>query len=261
MMGSTILTSTFLLLGIFYGSAFVITNEIEKYENKLRIINGDFTTIDQYPIDVAFLIANNIWGAGVIVGKTWVLTTAFNCLWIDPSYISIRAGSSNWTSQGSVILAEKCIIHPDYVPGTWANNIALVKLKSNIKFNNKSTKKGYYGPKTTLKIFNVTYPVSGWGVRSSNYTKEQNIQTIDQTILSDEDCSKFYNLTAAVGSFCASNANGGPCVFDFGAPLSRKLTVVGLYQGSVDCTQPETYPALYVDVFFYKDWIKETISK
>lgn len=86
------------------------------------------------------------------------------CSRVDPSYISVRAQSSFWDKAGIVVPAQTCFMHPEYT-GTWANNIALVKLNGVIKFTNAS-RVGYYNIKN-LKVVNATYDVSGWGVRSS----------------------------------------------------------------------------------------------
>lgn len=54
--------------------------------------------------------------------------------------------------------------------------------------------------------------------------------------------------------------------FDFGAPLvtyaasMANQRVFGLYLGSTNCSEPATYPALYVDVFQFKSWISTTMA-
>ncbi|XP_046664939.1 trypsin-like [Homalodisca vitripennis] len=249
-----ILTTTFILsLGAVLGKP------LDSHKDNLDIINGNFTTIKKHPINVAFLIENNLWGAGVILNKNWILTTAFNCYWVDTTFISIRVGSTNWTQGGTVFQAEKCILHPQY-KGAWDYNIALLKISGSIPLSKKNkVAKAAKLPKSSIDSYNnETFQVSGWGVGSSSYQMETQLQTADQTIWSNVSCNTVYNMSST--SFCAFNANGGPCVFDFGAPLNKNKQVLGIYQGSQNCTNPKLYPALYTDVYQFNSWIKTTIQ-
>uniref|UniRef100_A0A1B6G4G4 Peptidase S1 domain-containing protein n=1 Tax=Cuerna arida TaxID=1464854 RepID=A0A1B6G4G4_9HEMI len=249
-----ILSTTFILsLGAVLGKP------LDSQKGNLDIINGNYTTINKHPINVAFLIENSLWGAGVILNKNWILTTAFNCFWVDPSFISIRVGSTNWTQGGMVFQTEQCILHPQY-KGTWDYNIALLKIKGSIPFSkrNKNVKAANLPKKSIDSYNNQTFQVSGWGVRSSSYKIETQLQTADQTVWSNVSCNTVYNMSST--SFCAYNANGGPCVFDFGAPLNKNKQVLGIYQGSQNCTNPKVYPALYTDVYQFDSWIKTTIA-
>lgn len=72
--------------------------------------------------------------AGTIIGSRWVITST-HCL-LDISWWSTayHIGSNNPESDGYTKEIKNCIIHKDYDENTYANDVAVIELKSEIEW-------------------------------------------------------------------------------------------------------------------------------
>lgn len=85
---------------------------------------------------------------------------------LEPSFITLRVGSTSWTEGGQRVHVSKCHIHENYT-GSWDYNIALLKLKTPITINNTTTKQiKSLANNPASKSVGKALTVSGWGVRS-----------------------------------------------------------------------------------------------
>ncbi|XP_055991578.1 blarina toxin-like [Sorex fumeus] len=106
---------------------------------------------------------------------------------------------------------------------------------------------------------------SGWGSINPNYAnfiRPVKLQCVDLTLLSNDVCSHVHMYKITEFMLCAGHMEGGKdsCKGDSGGPLICDGVFQGVASwGSTPCAQPNT-PGVYVKVFSYINWIRETIA-
>ena len=134
------------------------------------------------------------------------------------------------------------------------NDIAIITLKQDIRFDSTkypaciATSEPSAGSKVT---------VSGWGATSYNGGGSQVLKKIDTTIVSRNECSRRYSLTANM--ICAAEPGKDSCQGDSGGPLVQNVggrkTFAGVVSFGHKCAEPN-YPGVYTNVAKYNSWIK-----
>lgn len=134
------------MLKILFFVWFVASVKMEFVEEKkLTVVNGKYATTLDYPWTAAINIGLKYFYpyahstcAGAIVSKTWVLTAA-HCMQDEHlptfGYFFIRVGSDESTRWGDTIYIKRIIIHPEYNNTSEDNDIALIELNEELKFN------------------------------------------------------------------------------------------------------------------------------
>ncbi|KAI5740832.1 hypothetical protein M8J76_007694 [Diaphorina citri] len=262
---------------------------ITQYECGRRIVeNPNFTEVSgrntyfgEFPWMLAlFYYKRNMeyFKCGASLISPNIALTAAHCVQYDVTY-SVAAGE--WFINGIVEeeLEEEqrrdvldVRIHPNYSTETLENNIALLKLSSNIDFDD------YIHP-ICLADWNVTYDsencvITGWGRDSADdksynqYLRQVGLNLLPrdkcQNILRQSSLGQYYEIMH--GYICAWNGSSeiNSCKGDGGGPLvcpsKEDPTIffqVGIAAWSVVCT-PDM-PGLYTNIEYYRDWIDETV--
>ena len=96
-----------------------------------RVVGGEKTDIRQHPWQVALQFRGNFSCGGSIIGQGWVLTAA-HCFKFSARGGDWRAkaGATNHATSGVWAEVERVIVHQNFNPVTYENDIALIKLKS-----------------------------------------------------------------------------------------------------------------------------------
>ncbi|VDD75247.1 unnamed protein product [Mesocestoides corti] len=168
---------------------------------------------------------------------------------------------------------EKFVLHPHYVEGYLENDIALLKLKEHVQVHRMNTLDviklpdpklvGEMWPKTGQECTAI-----GWGCACAHCPPEMYMKTIKMPIIDPRKCKAMYkapiNLTVAK-EFCSGffNRNSGICPGDSGGPLVCDFNGNQLLAGVVSAThakKPESFPAVFTRVTYFRDWILETIK-
>lgn len=230
---------------------------------------GQKTHIQNYPFLAAILARTYHYGSGVILNKYWILTTSYAPSGEKPSEVLIRTGSDSAVDKGQTRWASKIIIHPQRKK--WANDIALIKLKTPLKYS-KSVKEVKFATSEPDKGSKAEIPGFGYANDTSSYDKQKNdipytrdgrlrVATVD--FFRYERCNQFYDHTKygqdfTNTSFCTHASEYGPRCYDYGSPLLVEGKMVGLFSGTPDC-KSSFFPAVYTNVIPFKQWIDETI--
>jgi len=224
----------------------------------------------------AYFMANGYMCGGTIINKRYVIS-AMHCLF-DMSgnkhpvaQTSVMVGEHNIcdgvNEGGQNIKIEKFIERSDYSTSSLANDIVILKLKSDIKFSDKV--KPACVPKDNSKDFaNLDAIVSGWG-GTVGYAAGQG-QSIQQKtscplksttlkIMSPSTpICKQATSNDAKTKLCAFNKGTDSCQGDSGGPLvvkeNGKYVLVGVVSYGSGCAS--TTPGVYARVSNYLDWIK-----
>lgn len=129
-----------MLLKILY---FALFSYVVGKQASRRVIGGARESITDSPYQVALLKKDKLKCGGALIRPNWVLTAA-HCLvtgshrTVKLSKLKIRFGSEKYSSGGDVRTIKRIIAHPRYNDSPANNDIALMELNSEIKFNNKT---------------------------------------------------------------------------------------------------------------------------
>ncbi|XP_046675145.1 trypsin-3-like [Homalodisca vitripennis] len=203
---------------------------------------------------VSILVKTVFVGAGVILNSNRILTTGFNVNWVQQGDLSFRVGSTKCEKGGQLFTADKVLTNVNYT-GTWVYDIPVVKLNKPIKFGKhvKPIKLGTKSLKPTTKV-----AIAGWGPASQSEFMSPTLLAAKVTVYDWNKCEETYSSELTQRLMCTYDTNVGPCASDFGDPLVYKNAVYGLYAGGYDCL---SYPAVYVNVPIFVDWVKNTIKE
>uniref|UniRef100_A0A671PWC5 trypsin n=1 Tax=Sinocyclocheilus anshuiensis TaxID=1608454 RepID=A0A671PWC5_9TELE len=231
-----------------------------------RLVGGEEALPTQIQWQVAIQDEGSIHCGGAYLGGCWVLTAA-HC--VRPKPKSFRIKFSLWMkhrkqSTTDSIPVKNIIIHHEYNPQTYANDIALVQLEelnlSDKCMQDNPAVRAVCVPWSTQQFQpNDTCTISGWG-RDREGISAAILKWANVTIISD--CQNFYKDRFLPGMECAGDLEGkvDSCQGDSGGPLvctdkSGLSYVWGIVSWGDKCGEPN-HPGVYTKVAHYFDWIR-----
>ncbi|KAL5285943.1 hypothetical protein ACFFRR_007557 [Megaselia abdita] len=204
---------------------------------------------------------------GVLIDPFYVLTAA-HCTSIDgePPNI-IRIGGRNLLERNTIdINPDKIIIHPDYDPNVAYHDIALIKLKSRVRFLPACL--WTHSTPTTQKLVALGYGHTTFAGENSNILQKVNI-----TLFDNAECQKVYSGQQSTpngitrNQICAGDFIGmrDTCQGDSGGPLLAMVKignleipqVIGITSLGSVCAGG--VPSIYTRVSDYVDWIESSM--
>lgn len=184
---------------------------------------------------------------GSLIKANWAVT-ARHC----PTPSSVRVGSVNRTSGGSVVSVTGAVNHPSI-------DVKLLRLGSSVSFAPAPipTTSGPVGTATRIIGWGQTCPTRGCGSAPIGATE------LDTSILADGRCLGINGP----GEICTNNTNGnaGACYGDSGGPQVRRVggawVLIGATSrsgnGSSVCA---TGPSIYGDLPSIRSWINTQVG-
>merc|ERR1719500_2737637 len=176
---------------------------------------------------------------------------------------NIRQDIENQKVQG--IQVERVIKRPDYDTTSINNDIALLRLASDVQFNNNVIP-ACLPTDSSQQYTNWEAVVSGWGTTSEGGSTSAVLKETTQTILSSTDpvCVRGSQDSPVPSSkMCGYKAGTDSCQGDSGGPLVVKedgrWTVVGVVSYGLGCARTG-YAGVYARVTNYLDWINTNIA-
>ncbi|XP_043093677.1 ovochymase-1 isoform X2 [Puntigrus tetrazona] len=158
-------------------------------------------------------------------------------------------------------LVEKIISHKEYNQKTNENDIALVKLRSPLLFNNCVRPVGILNLDLSPR---ETCTVTGWGAIRENGPRASTLQEVNVTILAVETCNKYYKGKVYKNMLCTGADAGGKdaCQGDSGGPLScftgERYKLAGVVSWGVGCGRAQK-PGIYTNLYNYRQWIESSM--
>ncbi|CAK1548132.1 unnamed protein product [Leptosia nina] len=249
------------------------TRDPQESDSESRIIGGENAADGEFPHQVSLRIrnGNNVWQhfcGGSIISERWVLTAA-HCTQPFKQYMNrmrVVAGTNKLNSGGDQYEFEKITEHEKYNKPQITYDIAVIKVKKDIKFGEKVGKISLASSDTPGGVELVT---SGWGYTSNdryNRKAPNDLQKLTVKSLSVSECQQDKNLgvykrTNPISDrqICTFKKDGqGICQGDSGGPLVYKGEVVGITSWNIPCGRGR--PDVFTRVFSYLDWIKKNTS-
>jgi len=248
------------------------------------IVGGEASELGEFPHQAAVgykgrTSRNILWNCGgTLISERFVLTAAHcvNTSFGDP--VVVRLGEYNIERDNDGADPEdfgvqRVIVHPNYLKAFKYNDIALLRLNRDVRFNK------FIRPACLPTDNNIRgRPIAtGWGRTDFVGRQSEILMKVALNVIDNRQCNTYYNSNGpAAASFasgivdtmlCAGYVEGGrdTCLGDSGGPLTTTKKenpcihyVVGITSFGKICAAPKS-PGVYTRVIKYLNWIEKTI--
>ncbi|KAH8365820.1 hypothetical protein KR093_004832 [Drosophila rubida] len=233
-----------------------------------RIINGFNAVPKQFPYQVYLEVRENCkfqpYCGGVIISNRTILTAA-HC--VPKSLILFGAlDRSNELEKGQqrlIATSKFVVVHPEYDTEQLLNDIALIRLPTEIRFDE------YIQPAKLPDLDqlydNENAVTSGWGLTNREQPPPTQLLYLNVTVFAYDDCRpivhKHYPGRFVPASWiCLKPSQSTPCYGDSGGPLAIRNddgtnTLIGLTSFGMNCSL--NTPVMYTRVSSFLQWIKQ----
>lgn len=211
-------------------------------------------------------------GGGSLISERYVLTAAHV---LKPktslaTYVFVRVNATYIWDVPSVEPKE-LILHPRYNASTVQNDIALVKLRHPVRYN--EFMKPVCLPKHRLRLNNKLAAFAGWGAITDVREPTSWLHFVRLKILPFRFCPRFENTFTHKDYFteadilCTESRGKNTCGGDSGGPLvvwnkrRHRFVEVGIlsFRNALSCVN-STEPSVFTRVSTYVPWIRRMIA-
>jgi len=238
-------------------------NTIHAGELERMIVNGTEAAEGRYPYQT-IIFPENAAGdtdmcGGTLIAPNWVLSAA-HCFQSKIPIVYIGMNNIDTYDNFEFIDTIRVIKHPDYVEGSFDNDVMLIELKSNAI---KSPVKLYDGTSDLSPGADVT--VMGFGANSFDFISfSTTLLEVELDIYDYNECAKVYD-SLTPNMICAYRQNKDVCFGDSGGPLIKKGNTaaedvqVGIVSFDEGCAKPGI-PGVYANLGKYIVWIESFLK-
>ncbi|XP_030076813.1 transmembrane protease serine 5 isoform X2 [Microcaecilia unicolor] len=227
---------------------------------------GSDSTLGQWPWQVRLYFNSRLVCSGSVVTEQWIITAA-HCVHKSlqvSGWLAVAGMVTHLcTEQCSSFALEKIIYHQNYNEKSHDYDIALMKLKSPLRFSESIQS-------VCLPQYNQDLPVgmqcwiTRWGYTKDNTHNPQLLKEVAIPLISSKICNDFYQGVITPRMLCAGylDRNGDAGQGDSGGPLvcqtEHTWHLIGLV--SWDNGKPN-HPGVYTKMPAFVDWIYHVIDK
>lgn len=234
-----------------------------------KIVGGQEAPVGAWPWMASLQFGGHLLCGGTLINSEWVMTAAQCIVSVTPSSYTVYLGRHTQKGPNPNEVSRsvtKIVVHPRFNSKTFDNDIALLKLSSNVTFTD------YIRP-VCLAASNSEYSagrecwVTGWGSLKTGAPAPDpgTLQEVVVPIVSNSDCNSVFG-SITNNMMCAGTSQGGKgtCNGDAGGPLMRKMDSkwvqggVTSFVSASGCAEPKV-PSGYARVSQYESWIKTQI--
>ncbi|XP_069120224.1 chymotrypsinogen A-like [Argopecten irradians] len=205
-----------------------------------NIIGGIDAPEDAWPWQVALLYKNNFRCGGTILNEDTILTAAHCRIFRSfAKNYQVRIGeydrekNEKKTRGERNVQVRRFLKHPDYDWFTLENDLAIIKLKTCIKFNK------YIQPipvlaDDSMNFIGKTCYTTGWGyIEPDSKSLARKLQQLETPVITNVECQQGVEFTNVTDDMICTNViPKGACNGDSGGPLqcliNKKWTLVGV---------------------------------
>ncbi|MGH0141089.1 UNVERIFIED_CONTAM: hypothetical protein FKN15_021384 [Acipenser sinensis] len=270
-----------------------------------RIVGGRNAELGFFPWQALIMVEDlsrvpeDKWfGSGALLSESWVLTAAHvlrsqrrdsTVVPVSKEHVTVYLGLHDVRNKrGAVNLtAEKIILHEDFDPWNYNNDIALVKLKEKVSMNPwvMPVCLPPVGQDSADPEPHTLGLVAGWGISNPNVSMDNAVssdlgmvsdvlQYVKLPVVLHSECKTSYesrsgNYNITDNMFCAGFYEGGKdtCLGDSGGafvmedPQSKRWVAQGLvsWGGPEECGSQRVY-GVYTKVSKYTEWLENKLE-
>lgn len=231
-----------------------------------QIVGGGEAEVENYPWQIGLAIdldGQRAICGGALISPHWVLSAA-HCFvgGVGPDQVRSKSGVGEILTEGDWSVVEKVIPHEGFVPETFENDIALVKLRRPVETGAIKPAASSFEPPE-----GAWFEVTGWGAIREGGAIHEHLQMAATPFVPNTQCNEpqAYGGRVAETMLCAGFAEGGvdACQGDSGGPLVWRgpygPVLVGVVSWGEGCARPDRY-GVYTRVSAFQDWIERTLA-
>ncbi|XP_068134765.1 plasma kallikrein-like [Hyperolius riggenbachi] len=234
-----------------------------------RIVGGTNSSQGEWPWQVSMhfrtssVSSRHVCG-GSIISNQWIVTAAHCVFQRDIPRVWIVYGGitkqSDITPNTPKLEIEEIIIHSNYSQVEKGYDIALLKLKSPMTYNDDQ-QAICLPPRRDFVTPNKCW-ITGWGYTDESGSTSNVLQKAEVPPKSSTECQKSYKEKMSDKIICAGYKQGqiDSCQGDSGGPLNCEVDktwyLIGITSWGEGCARPDK-PGVYTKVADYIDWIVE----
>ncbi|XP_075155390.1 transmembrane protease serine 11D isoform X2 [Haematobia irritans] len=227
-----------------------------------KIVNGTLALPGEFPYMVSLQLVrrHQHFCAGTILNQQWIITAAHCFTFIKtPQEFLVQYGSNELRPKNPQYENVEAIhIHEGYSATIALHDIALVKLRNSIKFN-ENVHKVQLNEDNGNVYDNLVGTLIGWGLNETMVnTLPSKLNRVSLQILSLSACRTQLKSVVHKTNICAGGNGRGQCSGDSGGPLMLDDKQIGLVSWSIKPCGHK--PGIFTNIRYYLDWIKETIG-
>ncbi|XP_017001849.3 serine protease filzig [Drosophila takahashii] len=240
-----------------------------------RIVGGKGSTFGAFPWQV--LVRESTWlglftknkCGGVLITSRYVITAAHCQPGFLASLVAVMGEfdiSGDLESKRSVTKnVKRVIVHRQYDPATFENDLALLELDSPVQFDTHIVP--ICMPNDVADFTGRMATVTGWGRLKYGGGVPSVLQEVQVPIIENSVCQEMFhtaghNKKILTSFLCAGYANGqkDSCEGDSGGPLvlqrpDGRYELAGTVSHGIKCAAPYL-PGVYMRTTFYKPWLR-----
>lgn len=245
-----------------------------------RIVGGEITEQNSRPYQVALYARVGTIGelgfcGGALIHQEWVLTAAHCCFHNGEEVNHVQAilGAHSlydrYEHGRRIVNVAELVIHPDWDPSTFNNDMALLRLANTIQLTDTiDTVRLPYRSISSFNFAGAGAVASGWGIAAEGVTfVAPTLRQKLMTVITDTLCNMSYFNQLSENTICAFYGSAGTCKGDNGGPLTiiynatddddgeELLIGVTSFISSGGCN--DDVPSVFTRVQRYLDWISQ----
>jgi secreted trypsin-like serine protease len=207
---------------------------------------------------------------GSIYSDRWLITAAHCVHRTKPAQVRVVAGTQTLAPGVTRRAVARIVIHPDWNPRTYSNDIALVELTTPLELGPTIRRVGLVSESSENDVLSRDgqLTVVGWGARQEGGRKVRDLRYVEVPHVASVLCNKpyAYNKRITETMLCAGNRLGGKdaCQGDSGGPLTANIdaapVLVGVVSWGYGCGQPNKV-GVYARVAKLHRWVEACVSE
>ena len=241
-----------------------------------KIVGGAIAPANKWPTQVGLLLASNSnnfsaqFCGGTLVHQRFIVTAAHCSDFVTPAQVHVLTGTQSLLDGGTRHAVRRVIVHPNWNPNTFNNDIAVWELQSAVTGITPARMISSTRQESILADPGSSSAVTGWGAIFENGSRSSALRQVFIPVINRELCNReaSYDGMVTQQMFCAGAMNGGKdsCQGDSGGPLWVKDSngqfklLAGITSWGMGCAR-KNFPGVYTRLATLGNWARQTIAK